>query len=367
MTAAARHADVALHGSYAPDDVIFLLKPIVMPSLDVAEKEALLQSGARHYSEMLSPESVPSAAYLAAYTGALDRNAARLAGHIDQLADALADRGAGPRGLALVSLARAGTPIGVLVTRGLRRRGVVVVHYSISIIRDRGIDRVALAHILDRHDAGDIVFLDGWTGKGAIATELRGDRGARTLGIAPYLAVVADPAGRADLAATAEDYVIPSGILGGIVSGLVSRSVLNHQIGPHDFHGCVALGHLAAADVSRAFVDAVDALTGGPGVPDPHPWSAADAPRLAAACDALVAGVMARWGVADRNRIKPGIAEATRAVLRRVPDRLLLGDAADSELRHLVALAAERGVPVEPLPFATTYRAVAIIAAVGGD
>ena len=353
----------ALHGSYAPEDVTFLLKPIAMPVLDIAAKEALLQSGARHYSEMLSPETAPSPAYLATYADALDRNAAKLAGHIDNLVDALAGRPTGPRGLALASLARAGTPIGVLLTRGLRRRGVVVEHYSISIVRGRGIDLNALGHVLDRHDAADVVFVDGWTGKGAISAELRGPRGSAAAAVAPYLVVVADPAGRADLAATSEDYVIPSGILGGIVSGLVSRSVLNAQIGPHDFHGCVRLDHLAPADVSRAFVDTVDALTGQPRkAPD---W--ADAPRLAAECDALVAEIGARWHVTDRNRIKPGIAEATRAVLRRVPDRLLLGDPADPELRHLVQLAGERGVRIEPLPFATVYRAVAIIAAVGGD
>jgi hypothetical protein len=43
----------------------------------------------------------------------------------------------------IASLARAGTPIGVLLLRTLRAQGVPAVHYSISIIRDRGIDRVA--------------------------------------------------------------------------------------------------------------------------------------------------------------------------------------------------------------------------------
>lgn len=355
----------ALHGSYDAADVDFLLKPIDLAYLDVAEKEALLQGGVRHYSEMLSRETAPSPTYLATYADALARNGAKLAGHIEALADALGARATGPRGLALASLARAGTPIGILIARALRRRGVAVAHYSISIVRDRGIDLNALAHIRERHDAGDIVFVDGWTGKGAIAGELRGPRGAAAAGIAPYLVVVADPAGRADLAATFEDYVIPSGILGGNVSGLVSRSVLNGEIGPRDFHGCVHLDHLAAADVSRSFVNHIDTLAQS--TPAAADWTAADAPRHAAACDALIAGIAAKWHVTDRNRIKPGIAEATRAVLRRVPERLLLGDVADPELRHLVHLARERGVAIDMLPGATTYRAVAIIASVGGD
>jgi hypothetical protein len=66
------------------------------------------------------------------------------------------------------SLARAGTPVGVLLRRELLRRGVDAVHYSISIIRGRGIDRVALAHLAAARGTEDAVFVDGWTGKGAI-------------------------------------------------------------------------------------------------------------------------------------------------------------------------------------------------------
>ena len=51
----------------------------------------------------------------------------------------------GERGV-LVSLARAGTPIGILLRRYLRGRyGADIPHYTISIIRGRGIDRNAMA------------------------------------------------------------------------------------------------------------------------------------------------------------------------------------------------------------------------------
>ncbi len=45
-------------------------------------------------------------------------------------------------------------------------------HYGISIIRDRGIDAAALDYIESRHGTKGIVFVDGWTGKGAITGEL---------------------------------------------------------------------------------------------------------------------------------------------------------------------------------------------------
>lgn len=73
----------------------------------------------------------------------------------------------------IISLARAGTPIGILIKRYLMQKyDVVVAHYSISIIRGRGIDHNAMEYILRHHNARDIQFVDGWTGKGAIQRQL---------------------------------------------------------------------------------------------------------------------------------------------------------------------------------------------------
>ena len=51
--------------------------------------------------------------------------------------------------------------------------GVECAHYSISIIRDRGVDERALLEIQRRHPDWPIWFVDGWTGKGAISGELK--------------------------------------------------------------------------------------------------------------------------------------------------------------------------------------------------
>lgn len=354
-------------GSYPPDDVTFLMKVAAVAMVDVATKERLIQSGARHYSELLSPENVPSAAYLSLYEQGLERNGERLAQDVVDLAGALARRAAGRPEVVIASLARAGTPIGVLLRRALRRLGVQATHYSLSIIRDRGIDREALRTIAARHHPRDVVFVDGWTGKGTITRELHASLADRPFGFAPFLAVVADPAGCADMAPSDEDYLIPSGLLNGIVSGLVSRSVLNDAlVRPGDYHACAYFDHLAGQDLSRAFVDRLSALMTGLA---PRPIRA-DPPRRAAraaACEAMVARLMAEQGLTDRNRIKPGVAEATRAVLRRVPDRLLIRDPDDADVAHLVHLAQERGVRVDPLGGDHGYRAVAVIRSVGND
>ena len=73
----------------------------------------------------------------------------------------------------LVSLARAGTPVGVLMRRWAQHRhGLDLPHYAVSIVRGRGIDANALRWLAEHHDPADVVFVDGWTGKGAITREL---------------------------------------------------------------------------------------------------------------------------------------------------------------------------------------------------
>lgn len=351
-----------LHGSYDPSDVVFLLKPIEAEYTDVAEKEKAIQSGKRHYSEMISIEKVPDARYMELYEEAMSMNAGRLADDVASLAAALAERPRSDAGIAIVSLARAGTPIGVLVHRALGMMGVKSTHSSVSIIRDRGLDLVAMRRILETHAPEDVVFVDGWTGKGAITKELGCERGSRAVGVEPYLVVVADPAGCADLAASGDDYVIPSGILNGIVSGLVSRTILNERIGPDDFHGTVLFDHMVEHDVSRDFVDRITALLVPiVGSAAPARWTDVERAPLRTKCRSMLDAIADESGMTNPNNVKPGIAEATRAVLRRVPDKLYLKDVDDPAVAHLVHIARAKGVEIDAMPVDTHYRAATVI------
>ncbi|HBT2326781.1 TPA: hypothetical protein R7C48_005671, partial [Klebsiella pneumoniae] len=109
-------------GSYKPDDVHFLLKPIVMEMTPVDLKEELIQSGKMHYSDMLSQEPEPTRWHLDLFTRALDSGAARLAREVSYLARELARR-AGDEPIVLVSLVRAGVPLGVMLHQALRAMG----------------------------------------------------------------------------------------------------------------------------------------------------------------------------------------------------------------------------------------------------
>jgi len=356
-------------GSYRPQDVEFLLKPITVEfSVDLARKEALIQSGERHYSEMLSSELAPSGEYLALFHRAHAMNRDRLARDCLLLARLLVEHYG--RDFTVVSLARAGTPIGVIVLHLSRKLfGGCPSHYSISIIRDRGIDTIALKEILGRgHRPESIAFVDGWTGKGVISRELsqavadfNQNEGTR---IDPGLNVLTDLAGSAARAASGDDYLIASSILNSTISGLVSRSILNAAIGPSDYHGCVFFDQFAPYDLSRWFVDdvvqAALACVGCEETPQKTSRSPAD---QSAVSRAYMRKAMGQFGVADENLIKPGIGEATRVLLRRVPERVLVRNALSSRVAHLIALALEKNVPIEE-DASLPYHAVSIIKSV---
>jgi len=360
-------------GSYNSDDVLFLLKTIDMPVVGIEEKERLIQSGQRHYSEMISRETPPSSGYLQLFHEACNLNNSRFCADLIRMARRLAEVYGNE--ITLLSLVRAGTPIGVLLKRILEQYFLVKTHhYSISIIRDRGIDQNALRHVLmaDKRSPDTLVFIDGWTGKGVISSELSFwvDKFNKTEGclLSSDLHVVADISGTAAYSATHDDYLIPSAIMNSIVSGLVSRSILNSDyIGIDDFHGCLYYREFESIDRSRYFVDDVmkfvpclldDVLSEKPFVTTPE-----DKERLRQKSFDFLEKSRELYGIRDINQIKPGIGEATRVLLRRVPYLLVLRDENIPEVAHLRLLAAEKGVPLE-INSSLPYNAAAFIATV---
>ena len=343
-------------GSYRPDEVGWLLTDLSGARLEapVEEREEAIQSGGAHYAESLPVEYSPSADYLALFDRALSDSAARVARAVGVVTEmVLAERGA--HRVVLASLARAGTPVGVLMRRwALQMHGLDLPHYAVSIVRGRGIDEVSLRYLAAHHDPGSVVFLDGWTGKGAITRELTAalESVAAAGGpvFDPRLAVLADPGRCVDTFGTREDFLIPSACLNSTVSGLVSRTVLNRELlGPGQFHGAKPYPELAEADVSARFLDAVSARFGEVAAEVAMEW-----PLLAAgdrtpdwAGWAAVERISADYGIGDPTLVKPGVGETTRVLLRRVPWRVLVRRGAAPGLAHVLLLAEQRGVIVE--------------------
>jgi Phosphoribosyl transferase (PRTase)/PELOTA RNA binding domain len=362
-----------LHSSYRPDEVSFLLTDLSGHALELSlhERERAIAAG-RNYAEMLPIEFAPSAEYLALFDALLEQFAAEIAEHVGVVTEmALAARHGRP---VLVSLARAGTPIGILMRRWARfSRGAALPHYSISIVRGRGIDSVALDYIIARHDPADVLFVDGWTGKGAIATELSEAlaRYAASGGpaLAPDIAVLADPGGCSTLFGTREDLLVPSACLNSTVCGLVSRTVLNDGlIGPGMFHGAKVYSELAGGDRSAQFLDAIGAQFTGVADAVATRWPAAYAADRSVTFAGLrtVRRVQAEFGLPSQHLVKPGAGEATRVLLRRLPWRVLVRPDCRGKLAHLLLLAAERGVRVVDYPD-MPYSCIGLVSPLAGS
>ncbi|WP_435643719.1 phosphoribosyltransferase [Streptomyces sp. H49] len=342
--------------SYAPEEVGWLLQDLSDVALEAPteEREEAVQSGGAHYAESLPVEYQPSARYQELFHAALDASAARIARAVGVVTETvLGERSPRP---VLVSLARAGTPVGVLMRRWAAfRHGLELPHYAVSIVRGRGIDANALRWLAAHHDPRDVVFVDGWTGKGAITRELAAavEEFAQKTGVTgfdPQIAVLADPGSCVRTYGTREDFLIPSACLNSTVSGLISRTVLRADlVGPDDFHGAKFYRELAGADVSVAFLDAVAARF--PEVADTvdeavKELSAEDRTPTWAGWRA-VERISEEYGIHDVNLVKPGVGETTRVLLRRVPWKILAREGAGRDLDHVRLLAGQRGVPVE--------------------
>lgn len=355
--------DKPFSGSYADDDVAFLLARVQVPDTPVAEKEALIQSGQKHYSQLLSKESLPPETYQALFQQALTENKSVVAKHVLALAKhIIATR---PHGVTLVSLARAGTPVGVMVKKVLAEYfHVNAKHYSVSIIRDIGLDLNALRYILARHAPESLVFIDGWTGKGVIARQLQRSlevfAESEGVVIPPALYVLADLSGSAAYAASTEDYLIPSCILNATVSGLASRSLYDaHLVAEQGFHACVYYDEFSPYDVSRYFVEQVLACI-EPDWLNAKQLVSLDLVAAQERMQRLLTMVTQHYQVSHVNFIKPGIGEATRVLLRREARVLLLKNAADPTTQHLRWLAEEKSVPIYYYA-ELEYHAVALI------
>lgn len=351
---------IPFSGSYLPEDVHFLLKPVEMEMTPVEQKEQLIQSGEKHYSEMLSQEPEPTAWHLDLFVRALEQGAERLAKEVVMLAKALADR-FGETPVILVSLVRAGVPLGVMLHQALREMGKTSHHYGVSIIRDRGIDDTAMDWIEAQHGTEGIVFVDGWTGKGAITGQLRRSLENRAgYPQDPRLVVLADPCGVSWLAASDDDWLIPFGIMGAPVSGLISRSIWSSE----GLHGCVKCDHLSEFECSRLLVDTVAGCRRAldlAAIPA-SPWVPQEYVHLKIRSEQVISSLAAEYDISSINRIKPGIAEATRAVLRRVPEHVLVRSVNDPDVALLVYLAREKNITITEVGDRIgQYRAVTII------
>ncbi|MBP3916046.1 cysteine protease StiP domain-containing protein [Clostridium sp.] len=329
-------------------DCIFLLKDLTdkIKEITIEEKEELIRSGVS-YSEMISKESIPSKDIKNIFLNILNRDKKLIAYYVAKISEIIY-RQKGNK-LVIVSLARAGTPYGILIRKYLKLKYKVdIPHYSISIIRDKGIDSNALKYILSEHREANIQFVDGWTGKGSITKELNKSiddfNNKNKTNIDSSLAVISDPAKLCKVCGTREDFGIATCCLNSTVSGLISRTIHNEKyIGKNDFHGAKTLYYLKDQDYSQYFIDEINNEFNKINI---------DYKNLVLEIEdkeysmKIVNKIRELYDVNNINNIKLSVGESARVLLRRDPRVVLVKNKSDKNIEHILKLAEEKGVKI---------------------
>ncbi len=350
--------------SYSKDDAVVLLKDLssCMKEVPTEVREKLIQMGV-HYSEMLPEEKAPSEEYEALYEKALADKKHEIALDIQRVAELMQNRAIGnSMGYpVIISLARAGIPVGILIKRYIKQvYNIDCAHYAISIIRDKGIDENAMNYIYDKEvigngvDVRNFFFVDGWTGKGAIKNQLTEavaelkKKDDKWKNLRDDLWVLADPANITPYCGTHEDYLLPSACLNSTVSGLTSRTILNKYINVDagDFHGAAYFKKFENIDKSNEFIDEVSKefkdmrarTVSKNGLPLEEGWDGMS----------ITLDICKLFNIPDYKKVKPGIGETTRVLLRRVPWKVLINkDISDDDpdIQHILLLCKEKKIP----------------------
>lgn len=345
--------------TFKSEDCIFLLKDLTgqIEEISAEEKEAMINKGIS-YSEMITKEYPLTEEINEVFLDMLHRKAKDIAYYVGVIAEEIYKRG--ESNAIIVSLARAGTPIGVLIKRYIKHKyGIDVPHYSISIIRGKGIDINALDYIVKSNPNGEITFVDGWTGKGSITKELEKSiteyNKSHNMHISDDLAVLADPAYKAAISGTKKDVCIPNACLNSTVSGLLSRTIHNKRyISAGEYHGVIRYDELKKYDFTNQFLDYIESKFT---YEDKRVEDTIDIGYV----ERVMSNLKEDFPFADIHKVKLSIGEVSRALLRRKPYILLVKNKKNSDLAFVLHLAEEKGVEVREYDKIGLYECVALL------
>src|SRR5690606_37887763 len=131
----------------------------------------------------------------------------------------------------------------------------------------------------------------------------------------PRLVTLADLGGCSWLSASCEDWLIPSGILGSVISGLTSRSILLEDV-PEDqaksdymntelWHKCIIYDDLAEHDISVEFVEHILGIMKENPSNEMADWSDVIRKNQYAVCQDTIKWVSDTYSIQNINHIKP--------------------------------------------------------------
>lgn len=347
-----------VNGTYLKDECEFLLKDVngIIQDLTSEQREQLKLKGVPYYAMMPKEEPIKDS-YNKLFLELLEKSSKNIAKCIGDMAEAIySEKG---NDTVIVSLVRAGTPFGVLIKKYIKfKYNVNIPHYSVSIIRQKGIDENSLVYILGKHPNANIQFVDSWTGKGSITNELKKAilefNNKYQVNIDDSLAVLADPAKISRICGTRKDVIIPNCCLNSTVCGLISRSYCNGDvIGPNDFHGAVEYMYLKNMDFSRLFIDTIEKEFSTVQSQVKY-WDIEDYGSK------VIKQISEEFNIEDEDKIKLSIGEASRMLLRKEPKILLIKNFDNKDLSHVIEMAKDKNIDMIAYD-KSDYECIAII------
>lgn len=321
-----------MKSSYREEDVTLLVKDLtgLVTPVSLEEKDKRVANGEYDRSIMIEeyPMSTEYRNIALNYMPDFIKQTSIAVGNVAE--QIYAEKG---KDLVLVSMLRAGTPIGILIKKYLNRKyNIDVPHYSVSIVER--LDNNAMKYILSKHKAECIQFIDGWTGKGSVVRKLV-ESAKEYEGVDSSLAVLSDSIGIAKYSGVKKDIYIPSAPLNATVTGLVSIAVYNNElVKDTDFHGAMYLENLESIDYSQKFIDLVSEEFEDC---DNNYEEVEEVNEVKRVADELNVSL---------NLLNPSINEAARALLRRNLDKLLVSDVNDKDVKCIIELAKLKNVPI---------------------
>lgn len=349
--------DHFVESSYLKEDCIFLLQDLSdkIKNISIEEKENYINQGG-NYSEVISKEDDIEPDIYHIFQKLTKQHAYEIAGYIGGICDHLYKKY--QENMIFVSLARAGSPVGVLMKRYMEwKYEVKIPHYSISIIRDKGIDETALDYITKRYPKNHLCFIDGWTGRGSITMELRKAikkyNEDRNTNLSDELIVLMDPAKLSHISGTQKDICLPNACLNSTVSGLISRTICPKDLKQGEFHGAKYLKEFQEEDMSEWFLFQIVSKFH---MENPEIETKTDDSYVQNVYQALEKD----FAPIDHKKVKLSIGEVSRGLIRRVPKVLLVKDKKNPDLEFVLYMAKKKNVEVREYD-TKDYECIAIL------
>lgn len=245
----------------------------------------------------------------------------------------------------IVSLARGGMMYGALCKYYLEHFcDIRVPHYTISLIRDVGLDLVALTDIIRRHGSERIRFVDGWTGSGLIASQLKEYVSEYNMkngtALSKELSAVCDVPCVCRIRGTSRDILLPDSCLNATVCGLISSIYLTNDIfDVEEYHSATIWNELSEEDHTQWYYNQI--------ISSMEKQSKNDKQIFGTKKIYVMYKVIYEFQIKNKKNVRLGIGEGLRAMFRSDIDKILVSDINNSELEFIISLARKQGVAIQ--------------------